>query len=101
MTQQQSETALVGVPGESFEAFEERLVRALGATVGGHALTRALGYPSQEAFRKAFQRDRVPVVTFEIKGRRGRFAATTDIADWLWAQRGTQTRRTTTAGGAT
>lgn len=80
---------LATAPDESYEAFEGRLVRALGATVGGGELTKALGYPSQEAFRKAFQRDRLPVVTFEIKGRRGRFAATLDIADWLWAQRGT------------
>lgn len=72
---------------ESYENFEARLIRALGATVGGKALTQALGYPSQEAFRKARKRGRLPVMTFEMEGRRGRFASATDIAAWLWRRR--------------
>lgn len=72
---------------ESYDDFETRLIRALGATVGGEALTRALGYPSQDAFRKARHRGRVPVTTFEVEGRRGRFATAIDIATWLWNQR--------------
>jgi hypothetical protein len=71
----------------SYEDFETRLILALGATVGGEALTRALGYPSQDAFRKAHHRGRVPVTTFEVQGRRGRFASAIDIATWLWDQR--------------
>lgn len=70
-----------------YEAFELRLISALGATVGGKALSRALGYQSQDAFRKAHQRKRLPVHTFELAGRRGRFAAVTDIAQWLWRHR--------------
>jgi len=72
---------------QSFEDFQQCLIRALGATVGGGELTRALGYPSQDAFRKAHQRGRVPVKTFELDGRRGRFAMATDIATWLWSQK--------------
>lgn len=72
---------------ESYDSFATQLVRAIGATVGGEALTRALGYRSQDAFRKAQQRGRVPVATFEIEGRRGRFALGADIAAWLWRQR--------------
>lgn len=75
------------LPESSYEGFERRLIQALGATVGGCDLTQALGYPSQDAFRKAFQRGRLPVTTFSLAGRRGRFAATTDIACWLWRQR--------------
>ena len=71
----------------SFEEFEGRLIRGLGAAVGGSALSLALGYPTQESFRKAQQRGRIPVPTFTIAGRRGRFAAGTDIAQWLWQQR--------------
>lgn len=71
----------------TYQDFECRLIQALGATVGGRSLTKALGYPSQDAFRKASQRGRLPIRTFEVTGRRGRFAAATDIAQWLWGQR--------------
>lgn len=72
---------------QSYDEFERRLVLTLGATVGGESLTRALGYPSQDAFRKAHQRGRLPIKTFELVGRRGRFALVVDIAGWLWCQR--------------
>lgn len=75
------------VSQETYEDFEHRLIRALGATVGGNSLSRALGYPSQDAFRKAHQRGRLPVKTFELEGRRGRFATAADIATWLWRKR--------------
>jgi hypothetical protein len=76
---------------ETYDEFEGRLIRALGATVGGESLTKALGFRSQEAFRKAHQRGRLPVRTFEIDGRRGRFASATDIAAWLWGRRSPET----------
>jgi len=76
---------------ENFDALEARLTRALGVIVGGQALTRALGYPSQTAFRQAYARDRLPVAVFSIPGRRGRFALVGDIARWIWAHRSTHT----------
>lgn len=79
----------------SLDAIEERLTRSLGAVVGGAALSRALGYPSQGAFRQAVARDRVPVRVFELEGRRGRFALTADIARWLWTQRSGNSGRDT------
>lgn len=83
---------------ECYELFEARLIRALGATVGGKTLSRSLGYPSQDAFRKAHHRGRVPVETFEVVGRRGRFAAVIDIAAWLWRQRGESAHLATSTG---
>ena len=83
---------------ESYDAFETRLIRALGATVSGEMLSRALGYPSQDAFRKARHRGRVPVETFEVAGRRGRFAAVVDIAAWLWRQRSGDAHLATSSG---
>jgi len=88
------------MPSPGFDDFEQRLVRALGATVGGGQLTRALGYPSQDAFRKAHQRGRLPVDTFELDGRRGRFATATDIAAWLWKQKHTMANDLPLHGGA-
>lgn len=40
----------------------------------------------------------VPVATFEVAGRRGRFAAAVDIAAWLWRQRGGNAHLATSAG---
>ena len=41
---------------------------------------------------------RVPVATFEVAGRRGRFAAAVDIAAWLRRQRSGDAHLTTSAG---
>jgi len=41
---------------------------------------------------------RVPVATFEVAGRRERFAAVVDIAAWLWRQRSGDAHLATSAG---
>lgn len=74
-------------PATTLRDYQQDLTRALGPVLSGRALARALGYPSPEAFRKAYERGRIPIRVFEIEGRRGRFGATADIAAWLWAQR--------------
>lgn len=65
---------------KSLREYQADLTRVLGPVVGG------LGLRTQTAFRKAHVGGRLPH-TFVIPGRRGRFAATADIAAWLWAQR--------------
>lgn len=62
---------------------EVRLMSVYGPIVGGTQLSRALGYPTPEAFRQALVRDRVPVPVFTIPGRRGKFAHVIDIARWV------------------
>lgn len=94
MTAQPTITRLSSPRFTDYEAFELRLIAALGATVGGNTLAKALGYRSQDAFRKAHQRNRLPVHTFELAGRRGRFAAATDIAQWLWRHRNVSPQNT-------
>lgn len=71
----------------SLREYQGDLTRALGPVLGGSELSAALGFRTQEAFRKARERGTLPVNTFAIPGRRGRFAATADIAAWLWSQR--------------
>lgn len=78
----------------TFATYEAALTQTLGPVVGGNALSKALGYRTQAAFRKAKQRGRLPIRTFEVEGRRGRFAATSDIAAWLWAKRACPTPST-------
>lgn len=67
----------------SLPQLEAQLIRAYGAIVGGARLTQALGYPTQQAFRQAVARGRVPVPLFTIPGRRGKFAQIQDIARWV------------------
>jgi hypothetical protein len=66
--------------------YQHRLVAQYGPLIGGPDLVRALGYRTQAAFDKARQEERLPMRTFSIEGRRGRFAATDEFARWLWTQ---------------
>jgi hypothetical protein len=59
------------------------LLERHGPLMGGEALWRALGYSSVDAFRKAVQRKTIAVNTFSLPHHRGRFAKTTDVAQWL------------------
>lgn len=66
---------------------ERRLLRDHGELIGGTALARGLGYRTARAFQVAVQRERMPIETFTLAGRRGRFARTFELARWL-ASRG-------------
>ncbi len=69
--------------GDGDAALREYLLQLHGPLMHGQALWSALGFRSSEAFGKALRRQTVPVQTFEIPGRRGRFAKTLDVAAWL------------------
>ena len=62
---------------------EEFLLEQHGPLMHGPALWQALGYVSAQAFRKAVRAGTVPVATFTIEFRRGRFARTHDVARWI------------------
>lgn len=65
------------------EQIEKKLLAEYGAVIGGSALHRLLGYRTGDAFRQAARRGRLVIPTFFIEGRRWRFAATSDVADWM------------------
>jgi hypothetical protein len=69
-----------------------QLLSAHGPIIGGAALTAILGFPSQEAFRKAASRNTLPVPTFKLEHRRGRYAYTADVARWLASLQGERRR---------
>lgn len=58
-----------------------------GPVLGSSALLKVLCYPSAGAFQQAIFRGTVPVPTFRIDNRRGRFALTRDVALWLSRKR--------------
>jgi hypothetical protein len=64
-------------------AFTAELVDRHGELVSQQQLGRLLGYSNAGAIRKARERGGLPVATFFVPGRRGRFAFTRDLAAWL------------------
>ena len=50
--------------------------------------------------RKSEETQMTDVDTFELDGRRGRFATATDIAAWLWKQKHTMANDLPLHGGA-
>lgn len=58
-----------------------------GEVMGGSHLRKALGFSSSAAFCKALERNNLDLAVFYVAGRRGRFALTIDVVDWLLAKR--------------
>lgn len=59
------------------------LTSRYGELIGGGLLGKVLGFPSIEALKRAIERKTLTIPTFFIPGRRGRFALTADVAEWL------------------
>lgn len=76
----------------------ESLLRLHGPLLGGEALASALGHRSAESLRQARRRGQVAVPLFTVPNRRGWYALTQDVADWLTA---TRARALDEQGGAT
>lgn len=66
--------------------FEQELFEWYGPLIGGKDLQKVLGYRTGDAYRQAVFRNTIPIKTFEIENRRGRFALTADVAQWLTQQ---------------
>lgn len=64
----------------------DTLVAQYGYLIGGDDLRRLLAYPSADSFKKACERNTVPIPTFHVKGRRSRFATTHSVSRWLLDQ---------------
>ena len=61
----------------------DRLLAAHGELMGGMDLAKCLGYRTARAFQHAATSALLPVKVFTVHGRRGRFARTQDVAEWL------------------
>ncbi|MDN3578273.1 hypothetical protein QWZ03_16005 [Chitinimonas viridis] len=69
----------------------QELTAEYGPMLGSEALVKVLGYRSSGAFQQALTRGTIPVPVFRIEYRRGCFALTRDVAQWLSRQRATAT----------
>lgn len=70
------------VPGLR-ETLRAQLSATHGPLIGGEALATALGLPSLDALRQARKRGQIAVTLFTLPNRRGHFALTLEVADWL------------------
>lgn len=78
-------TDVVDAEGITPERAEVRstMLAAFGPVLRGNELVRALGFDSMEALRQAKRQKRVGVPVFVAPARKGHFAYTCDVADWL------------------
>jgi hypothetical protein len=51
--------------------------------LNGAETARVMGFPTTEALYKARQAGRLPIELFRLPGRRGWFAATPAVREWL------------------
>lgn len=69
------------------DALEQQLVERYGVVISNDDLRQVLGYPSMGAFRQAYKRRTIGIPVFPFPNRRGKYAMTKDIAEWLAEQR--------------
>lgn len=66
---------------------EKNLIRDYGHLLTGEALQNLLGFKSTASFQQALHRGVIDVPIFPIEKRRGKFALTKDVAEWLAKKR--------------
>jgi len=59
------------------------LIKTYGPLLGGRDLMQALGYRTPGAFRRGIRTGVVQLNIFEVPGRKGKFAYTSEVESWL------------------
>jgi hypothetical protein len=59
------------------------LLAQYGPLIGGLELAKVLNFKNMAAFRQALRRGRLPIRVFDLPGRKGKFALTQDLINWL------------------
>ena len=62
---------------------KDRLFKLYGPMIGGAELRKILGYNAANTFNRAKRLNLISVHIFNLPMRRGSFALTSDIAEWL------------------
>jgi len=65
------------------DRFIFELKERYGEIIGGYDLAKLMGYKSTASFRQALSRHQISISIFSIEHRKGKFAYTTDVIDWL------------------
>lgn len=59
------------------------LISTHGPLISGEDLWKTIGFTSAAAFRQARAQERLEITVFSLPNRRGTFAFTKHVADWL------------------
>ena len=62
---------------------KEHLINKYGPLLGGDELARVLGYKTKSAFYRSIRTKTLGIAVFNIAGRKGKFALTENVANWL------------------
>jgi hypothetical protein len=84
------------------DRLKEEFVRLNGFIVGGSALWKALGFSTYAAFYRSWSKGTLGVRVFAIPGRKGQFALSEDVVEWVvrMAERHTDQEPPTPSGEA-
>lgn len=72
--------------GDDEKELRDRMNLQYGPTICGKDLYTALGFKTYAAFNRVNKLNGIGVKIFKIDGRRGWFALTSEIAEWLTKQ---------------
>lgn len=76
------------IPNDVLEStLYQTLSSRYGEMIGGDKLRLVLGFSTLAALCQAISRGTLGLPVFHVAGRRGRFALTVDVADWLITNR--------------
>lgn len=62
---------------------KEFLLNRYGPLLGGNELVSILGFKTKAAFYRSIRMNTLGVEVFNIAGRKGKFALTENVANWL------------------
>lgn len=62
---------------------ENSMTQKYGPLLGGEDLWKCLGFKTRPAFYKAVKTGKLNLNVFKVNGRRGLFALTCDVCEWL------------------
>ena len=68
---------------DKLSAIKTDLFKQYGPLIGGLELRNILGYKAASTFNRAKRLNLLDLYVFEIPNRRGSFALTQDVVDWL------------------
>jgi len=68
---------------DKYTEMKNKILQQYGPMVGGQDLRRLLGYKAASTFNRAKRLQLIDFPIFKIPNRRGSFALTEDVIDWI------------------